>query len=265
MTHGTVGSGLLALETPGTLASLGVSGAPTQDPASGRPASWVPADARDVLEAAGVQVLDPAEVIARHTGVVVRRRAHDLVGIQEVQVMLDQLERAYPALVRNVLPKPVSLPLLTDILRRLVEEGVSIRPLREILEALATHALTERDPVTLTELVRAALKRQITHRHAPEGALSVHLLDPAIEEAVRDRIQRTPGGSYLALPPSQARDIIGAIKGALGGAPALLLTQADIRRFVRRLIEVELPEVHVLSFQELAPEANVQPLGRIGV
>ena len=260
-----LGGELLALASAAKVGELGLLAREAIDPLNEQPASWVDAAAADALTAAGIETLTPAAVVARHAGLVVRRRAQDLVGIQEVQLMLDQLERAYPALVRNVLPKPVSLPLLTDILRRLVEESVSIRPLREILETLATHAPTERDPVTLTELVRAGLKRQITHRHAPEGALHVHLLDPAIEEAVRDSIQRTPGGSYLALPPSQARDIIGAAKEALGNAPALVLTQADIRRFVRRLFEVELPGVQVLSFQELSPEADVQPLGRIGV
>ncbi len=181
--------------------------------------------------------------------------------------MLDQLERAYPALIRNVVPKPVSLTLLTDVLRRLVEEGVSIRPLREILEALAVHAATERDPVTLTELVRSALKGQISHAHAEEGALGVFLLDPEIEEAVRDSIKRTSAGSYLALPPAMAREILAAVRNECrpGEGPVVLLTQADVRRFVRRLVEGELPDAAVLSYQELAPGVSVQPLGRIAL
>ena len=179
--------------------------------------------------------------------------------------MLDQLERAYPALVRNVVPKPVRLALLTDVLRRLVEEQVSIRPLREILETLATHVPAERDPVTLTELVRAGLKRQITHRYAEDGVLPVYLLDPAIEEAIRDAIQRTASGSYLALPPDLAKEIIGAFRAECGQLETLVLTQADVRRFVRRLVEVELPDLTVLSYQELAPEVQVQPLGRVSI
>ena len=181
--------------------------------------------------------------------------------------MLDQLERAYPALVRHVVPKPVSLTLLTDVLRRLVDEGVSIRPLREILEALASHANTERDPVTLTELTRAALKRQITHAHSEHGSLAVYLLDPEIEEAVRDAIQRSAAGSFLALAPALAREVIDAVRNECRPeeGPVVILTQADIRRFFRRLIEVELPDAAVLSFQELAPEVSVQPLARISM
>ena len=257
----------LALDAPGVLAGLGVEGEAGTDPVSGAPATWIDPGDAGVLEAAGIPVLEPAALIAHHLGAVVRRRAGQLMGLQEVQSMLDQLERAYPALVRNVVPKPVSLSLLTDVLRRLVEEGVSVRPLREILESLATHAPNERDPVTLTELVRSSLKQQITHAHSVDGVLPVVLLDPAIEEAVRDSIQRTAAGSYLALPPDLARDILEAFKMECRPeeGPAIVLTQADVRRFVRRLVEVELPDVTVLSYQELAPEVTVQPLGRIAV
>ena len=257
----------LALDAVGVVAGFGVEGEPSRDPVTHAAATWVDESDAAILEASGVPVLSPAGLVAHHLGAVVRRRAGQLVGIQEVQSMLDQLERAYPALVRNVVPKPVSLALLTEVLRRLVEEGVSIRPLREILETLATHATSERDPVTLTELARSGLRQQITYRHSIDGVLPVVLLDPSIEEAVRDAIQRTSSGSYLALPPDVARDVVEAFKVECRPeeGPAIVLTQADVRRFVRRLIEVELPDVVVLSYQELAPEVTVQPLGRITV
>ncbi|MCS6796951.1 MAG: type III secretion system export apparatus subunit SctV [Myxococcota bacterium] len=251
------------------MASLGLSAEPAPDPVGRGPAVWVPTSGRALVEEAGFEVLDPAALLARHVGAVVRRRAADFVGLQEAQAMLDQLERAYPALVRAVVPKPVPLPLLADVLRRLVEEGVSIRPLREILEALGTFAPTEKDPVVLCELVRASLRRHITHRYAPTGVLTVFLLDAAIEDAVRDAIQRTPTGSYLAMAPEMARDVIGAVRREVQaldtGAPPVLLTQSDVRRFVRRLLEVDLPDVVVLSYQELAPEVTVQPLARIAL
>ncbi len=215
---------------------------------------------------------DPAalrsEALARVT-TAIRQRAADLVGLQETQAMLDRLERAYPALVRNVVPKPVPLPLLADILRRLVEEGVSIRPLREILEVLAVHAPSERDPVELTELVRGGLKRALTHRHRHrDGLLRVHLVDPGVEEAVRESIRRTPGGSYLAMPPDVAREVIGAaqrLAAASAAAPVVLLAQADVRRFLRRLLEAELPDAVVLSYAELAPGVMVEPVGRLAL
>jgi type III secretion protein V len=264
--RGTAASGLFVPSPTSALLGLGASASVVIDPVSGREASLIAVQDRAAAEAAGLTVLTSAQLVGRHVEEVVRRRAYELVGLQETQSMLDQLERAYPALVRNVLPKPVSLPLLADILRRLVEEGVSIRPLREILEALAIHAAVEKDPVALTEAVRGALRRAITHKHTRGGAVAVHLLDPLLEDTVRDAIQRTASGSYLALPPDLARDIVAAVARTLTGATSpILLTQSDVRRFVRRLLENELPEVTVLSYQELDPTVTVQPLGRIGL
>jgi type III secretion protein V len=256
---------LFARAPAASLASWGVSGEAARDPATGAQGAWVEPEARAVLEGGGIAVLGPGAFVARHLEREVRRRAHDFVGLQEVQTMLEQLERAYPALVRNVVPKPVPLVLLTDVLRRLVEEGVSIRPLREILEALAIHAPGEKDPVALTEAVRGALRRQITHLHARAGVLAVYLVDPDIEQLIRDAIQRTATGSYLALAPSAARDILDAVRRATADAQGkvVLVTQSDVRRFLRRLIEVELPDLVVLSYQELDPAVTVQPLGRV--
>jgi type III secretion protein V len=264
--RGSAPTGLFVPSPPSALVGLGLGATAAIDPASGREASSIGAPERAAAEAAGLSVLTASQLVGRHVEEVVRRRAHELVGLQETQTMLDQLERAYPALVRNVVPKPVTLPLLADILRRLVEEGVSIRPLREILEALAIHATAEKDPVALTEAVRGALRRPITHRHTRGGVVAVHLLDPLIEDTVRDAIQRTATGSYLALPPDLARDIVAAVGRALSSATSpIVLTQSDVRRFVRRLLENELPEVTVLSYQELDPAVTVQPLGRIGL
>jgi type III secretion protein V len=223
--------------------------------------------------AAGVP---PEETIAADLHALLRRYGFELVGIQEVQGLLEALERTHPALVREVVPKLVTPALLTDILRRLAEEGVSLRALREILGALAEWAPLERDPVALTEHVRAALRRQLTASHLDRtGTVGVFLLDPMIEDAVREAIHKTATGSYLALEPELSRDILAAVGRALaapaaagppgdGGAP-VLLTSADIRRYVRRLIETEHPQVAVLSYPELAPEAKLHPLGRIKV
>ena len=195
-------------------------------------------------------------------------RAADFLGLAEVQRLLDELEQFAPATVRNVVPKPVSLTLLTDILRRLVEERVSIRDLRAILEALALLAATEKDPLTLTELVRGQLRRALTFR-LTRGAptLGVVLVDATIEDTIRRAIQRTPAGSFLTLPPAAARDVIaslrraGAEATAQGGSP-VVLTQPDIRRFLKKLVETEMPDVVVVSFAELLPEVTLRPLAK---
>jgi len=217
-----------------------------------------------------------------------RGRAADFLGMAEVQRLLDELEQFAPATVRNVVPKPVSLVLLTDILRRLVEEGVSVRDLRAILEALSSMAQTEKDGLTLAEYVRSQMRRALTFRlTAGAGHLEVIVLDPVLEDTVRRAITRTPAGSFLALPPAAARDVLASIQRAVIDAKAargpaalpVILTQPDIRRFVRKLLETRAPDSpadagdggeggdegggpYVVSFAELLPEVAIKPVAR---
>jgi type III secretion protein V len=260
-----VGGGL-TVETPERMAELGIRGQAGQLPEGGS-GTWVAAADLPRAKAAGVQTLSPEEVVIRHLIHLVRRYGYEFIGIQETQILIDGLERTHPALVREVVPKLVSPVLLTDVLKRLAEEQVSVRGLREILGALAEWAPVERDPVALTEHVRSALRRQITARHAgPSGSLPVFLLDPMIEETIRESIHKTATGSYLALEPALSRDILAAVGRTINaGQMAVILTSAEIRRYVRRLVESEYPQLAVLSYQELSPETQLQPLGRIKV
>jgi len=216
---------------------------------------------------------DAEAIVSAQLLALLRRYGHELIGIQETQLLLDRLERTHPALVREVVPKLISPPLLADVLRRLVEEGVSLRNLKDILGALAEWAPHERDPVALTEHVRGNLRRAITYRHATaDGVLPVFLLDPLIEDAVREAIHKTASGSYPALEPQLSRDIVEAVGRTVGATPdegtatpPVILTSADIRRYVRRLVETEHPGLAVLAYPELAPEARLQPLGHVRV
>lgn len=201
-----------------------------------------------------------------------RVRAADFLGLAEVQRLLDELEQFAPATVRNVVPKPLSLVLLTDVLRRLVEERVSIRDLRAILEALAVVAATEKDPLGLSEYVRSALRRAITYRlTAGQGRLPCVMLEPIVEDTVRRAITRTPAGAFLTLAPQASRDVERAIDAALAewrdhetaGDQPVIMTQPDIRRFVRKLIEPRHPEVWVSSFAELLPEVRLETVTRV--
>ncbi len=206
-----------------------------------------------------------AETIVAHALPLLRGRAADFLGIAETQRLLDQLEPLAPATVRQVVPKPVPVALLADVLRRLVEESVSARDLKSILEALSQVATNDRDPLNLTEAVRAQLRRQITYElTAGAPRLRAVLLAPQIEEAVRGAITRTAAGSFLTLAPAAGRDIVAAIRRALAGTneSPVLLTQPDIRRFVRKLVETDLPELRVVSFADLQPELGIEPLGK---
>ena len=142
--------------------------------------------------------------------------------------------------------------------------------MRAILEALATVATTEKDPLNLTELVRAQLRRALTFR-LTRGAnqLGVVLIDPTIEDTVRRAVTRTPAGAFLTLAPAAARDVVASLRRAVAEASArraghgpVFLTQPDIRRFVRKLVESDLPDATVVSFAELLPEVTLRPLAR---
>jgi type III secretion protein V len=256
-----------------------------QLPGVAPPTCRVPATTAETLQGEGIELVDPATQMVLHLGQVLRAFAHELVGIQETQQLLDALERTHPTLVHEVVPKVVSLQTLSEVLRRLLEEGVPIRNLRDILEAVAEWGPTERDPVVLVEHIRSALRRQISHQYVPAGgALQALLLDPIIEQAVRDSIQRTDRGSYLAMEPELSREIIEAVREQLqpfAGEPPpgwqgglflqgdeplpVVLTSMEIRRYVRRLLEVELPDLAVLSYNELVPQVQVQPVARVSV
>jgi type III secretion protein V len=259
----------LAGETPEKLQVLGIAAEPARNPASGRPASWVREEDRDPLAQAGVPTWDAPGVVTLATLAALKRYAHELVGIQEAQALLDALARTHPALVHEVVPKVVPAQLFADVLRRLVEEQVSIRDLRAILGALADWGRAEKDPVLLTEYVRASLKRQLTFQYTQGSRrLLAYLIAPEIEEVVRGAVQKTQTGSYLALEPEMSRDILTCVRKTLASRspsapPAVILASMEVRRYLRRLVEIEHPEVPVLSFQELVPDVNVQPVGRI--
>lgn len=195
-------------------------------------------------------------------------RAHDFMGLQEAQRLLDELSKVAPASVQQVVPKMVSLTTLSEILRRLVEEGVSVRDLASVLEALAQVAHVEKDALVLTEHVRSWLRRAITYDVTRgSGSLEPLTLDESIEDVIRGAISQTAAGSFLTLSPAAGRDIVASLKRVLEACPEnlqehpVVLTQPDVRRFVRKLIESELPHARVVTYSELLPETTIRAAG----
>jgi type III secretion protein V len=261
---------ILVNDTVDRLRLMNVEGFDAVNPATRQPAAWVPEQNKEMLESAGLTTWDVPGYIILHLASVLRRHAREFVGVQEVQTMLDQLEKAFPAIVKEVVPKVVTVLKLTDILGRLVEEEISIRDLRGILQALAEQGQLEADSVMLTEHVRSSLKRYVSHKYARgTNTLVVYLLDPQIEDAIRSSIKRTSAGTHLALEPDIAQEIVQAVKNECGHLPPtaqrpVILTSMDIRRYVRKLLEYEFnPPFSVVSYQELSPELNIQPVARI--
>jgi type III secretion protein V len=257
---------------PVQLRDGGIETREAHDPLSGAAGGWIDASLEARASAFGCPVLDGPGYAVAALEEAVRSRAAELVSIQEVQDLLDALEETSPALVRSTVPKPVDLRTLTDVCQRLVDEGVSLRHMSTILETLARWIDANPDPVALTELVRASLARPITSRHSSDGeGLDAFLVSPRIEEAIRSSIHRTEQGSFLALDPDVSRDIVEAVKAEVAGFPLtsgrvpVLVTQAEVRRYVRKLVELDLPRVAVLSYQEIDPAFTLRPVGEIDV
>ncbi len=234
----------------------------------GMPALWVEAKYQELLKKAGIKFWQPLEVIILHLSYFFRNYAGEFVGIQEVRAMLEFIEKSFPDLSKEV-TRLIPLQKLTEIFKRLVQEQVSVKDLRTILESLSEWAQTEKDTVLLTEYCRASLKRYISYKHSQgQTTLSVYLVDPEIEDMVRGAIKQTSAGSYLALDPDSVQLILAAMRNVIvppppGGQPPVMITAIDVRRFVRKLIEMEFPDVAVVSYQEIVPEIKIQPLGRI--
>ncbi|MDR5759448.1 type III secretion system export apparatus subunit SctV [Caballeronia sp. LZ035] len=208
-----------------------------------------------------------AEQLIAHASVaLLRQHAMLFVGVQEVQYILEQLGAEYPGLVAEV-QKVLPPQRIADVLRRLLEEQVSIRNARNIMESLISWGPKEKDMLMLTEYVRGDLSRFLAHR-AAGGAkqLPVVLLDMPVEQHIRQAIKQTPTGNYLALPPDQAKFLVDSIQSFAGAAPRAgiaLVTSMDIRRYVRRMIEAQLGWLSVYSYQELGAHLDLQPLGRV--
>jgi type III secretory pathway component EscV len=247
----------------------GIPAEPGVNPATGADCAWIPATHRMTATGSGLMSWDGPEFMILALSSVLRRRASVFVEMEVVTSMLEQIAPLYPQLVAETVPKTVPLFVLTDVLRRLVAEEVSIRNLRRILLTLAEWGRIERDPVMLAEYARAGLQRQITHQLSRgRRTLIVFLLHPAIEAMLQKGMRHTPTSTYVALEPGPLRRILDAIREPMEMLPndvqaPLILTTMEIRACVRRLVATSLPRLHVISYQELGPDVDVQPLGRI--
>jgi type III secretion protein V len=261
---------LFARETEENLKALGVNYERDKNFLPNVPTLWVHERDRQRLVAAGAPYMEPIQILIHHVAVVLKRYAHEYIGIQETRFLLSRMEQHFPDLVKEV-QRVLQPNKIAELLQRLVSEGVSIRNLRAISEAMVEWGQKEKDTVLLAEHIRIALKRQISYKFSSgQNVLPAHLLAPDVEDTIRNAVRQTSAGSYLALDPAVSRELVSRIKHAVGDLSRLrqipvLLTSMDIRRYLRKLIEPELFDLPVVSYQELAQEINVQPLSRIDI
>jgi len=244
-----------------------IKGIATTEPAFGLPAIWITEDKKERAQIAGYTVVDAATVIATHINEMIKQHAHELLGRQEVQQLLENLGRTYPKLVEDLVPGVLALGTIMRVLQRLLKEGIPIRDLRTILETMADWAPMTRDPEILTEYVRHALSRTISLQLATDGVIPLITLAKPVEDAIAAAVQHKESGSYLSIDPKIAQNILDSIGQGLplfeGEQRPVLLAAPQIRPHVRSLIERYFPNLFVLSHNEIAPNLKIRSLATV--
>lgn len=227
---------------------------------------WFDSSTGRALAATGVTLYEGDACVAHCVTLVIERYASDFIGVQETRYLMDAMEEKYAELVKEV-QRQLPIGKIADVLQRLVSEGVSIRDLRSIFEALIEWAPREKDTLMIAEYARMALRRHLTARHrANQLPLSGWVIGDRIENMIRESIRQTSAGSYSALAPEHNQAILSAIRSAFEQRKSpngVLLTAIDVRRFLRKLIERELYRLPVLSLQEVSDETEVHVISTI--
>lgn len=255
------------------LSLFNIEGTETIHPIDGSIVTWIEEKFKEVAVQAGFRMWDISEYLILHLSYILRKHAHEFLGLQEIQNILNELEKSHPALIKELVPKVITVLQLSEIFQRLIQEEIAIRDLKTIFSTLAQWAEVERNTLVLTEHIRAGLKRYITHKYAGHSnTLAVYLLDPEIEDMVRNAIRSTEKGNYLALEPETTQEIVEAVGKEIashpfppGARPPVILTTAEIRRYFRKIIELEFPQLSVLSYQELSENLRIQPIARVSL
>ena len=250
---------------------IAVSGIPTTEPVFGLPASWISVADRERAESLGYTVVDAASVLATHLAETIRRHAHEILGRPETNQLLDGLKRDQPGLVEELVPSLVSLGDVEKVLQGLLHERVPIRDLSTILEAIADGARSTKEPLFLTEAVRHALSRAISMRYrAPDGAIHAVALAPDLDTRLGASVMVQPGYVGLELSGSDSRMLIESIDKALRTLASqryqpILLCTTRIRLALRNLTERHMPQLTVLSYEEILPSVSVQVHAQVEV
>lgn len=256
---------LLAMD-PGNVVHE-VDGIATKEPAFGLDAIWITKAQKEEADIAGYTVVDLPTVMATHLTEIIRNHAHELMGRQEADNLINNFKKQYPKVVEELIPDQLSLGQVVSVLQNLLRERVSIRDLLTIFETLADESQRTKDTDVLTEAVRKGLKRSITVKYVDdEGAVQVMTLSSDIEELVSNSLLQTEQGVQLVMDPRQAQQLISQVANTIETHPEIagqpiLLTSPTIRRHIYKLISRFIPQVIVLSHNELTAEASVASVG----
>ena len=253
---------------PGT-AEGGLKGKNTIEPAFGLPAVWIPVDQRDAAEMKGYTIVDLPSVVATHLTQVIKKYANKLLGRQEVQTIIDSVKETNPVIVDELIPKLMSIGEVQKVLGNLLREEICIRDMVTILETLADYAPHTRDTDVLTEYVRQALSRSISQKYIDKSMSNgVITIEPGLEQELAAAVQKSDFGSYIAIAPEKMETLINnlsaQVKNVIAtGEQPIILTSPGLRPYFKKMIEGVIPNLIVLSYNEIDADANIRAIGML--
>lgn len=257
----------LAIKTPQVTEEI--EGEAGVEPAFGTSAVWIKEEQQKQAELLGYTVVDPPTIISTHMQQIIKQNAPDLVTRQDVQSLMDSLKQNYPTVVAELIPNQLTLGEVQKVLHNLLQEGLSIRNLLTIAETLADWAPKTKDIGFLTEQVRMSLAKQIMQQYlSKDGTLSAITLAPKLENELCENIRQTPEGEQLVLDPNRLQKIIIALQEELKRSikeEPVILCSPRIRRHFKNLILRTVPQIGVLSYNEVTPDVEVRSVGMVDV
>lgn len=246
-----------------------VRGIETKEPAFGLPAAWISEKDKESIQARGIVVVDPATVMTTHLTELIKSHADELLGRQEVQSLFDNLAKSYPKVVEELVPKLVPISVAHRVLQRLLKERISIRDLITILETLADYTPLTKNIDILTGYVRQSLARSITKQYRDgDGYITVVTVSPEIEDRLSHSVQHTDYESYVTADPNWVQKIVRNVQKLVGlftskGLQPIILCSPGTRVHVRKILEKFLPNIIVLSHNEITHDVNIKSLGMV--
>ena len=248
-----------------------IAGIPTFEPSYHLPALWITESQRERAESLGYTVVDPPSIIATHLTEIIRSHLDELLTRQDVQNLIDNVKDANQTLIGELVPKLLSVGEIQKVLQNLLAEGISIRDLITIFETLADYASSTHDTDILTEYVRQNLKRAISNQYFfSSEPTNVVTLDPKAEQEIMNSVKQTEQGSYLALDPDYAQRLLTSLKEEtdkleeLGRTP-IIITSPIVRMYFKKLTEEQFKNLHVLSYNEIDSDVELQSVGMVTV
>jgi len=245
-----------------------IEGIDTVEPAFGLPAKWIKSDLREKAELLGYTVVDPSSVISTHLTEVIKKHSHELLSREDVKQLIENIRETNPALLEELIPNLMMIGDVQKVLANLLKESISIRNLVTILEALADHARSTRDVNILTEYVRQKLSRQITKQYFPFGQAKVVTLEQSLENMLMESIDQNDNGTFLSIDPMTTQSILAHLSEEIKkllqmGEQAIVVTAPIVRFYFKRITEQAIPELVVLSYNEIESDIDVQSAGMV--